>query len=143
MKKWLFFLAGAVIGFILAIVLGVMINSCQNSTPANQGIVQTLKQGNNIDGMTLFDSPGEIFDESTFEVFQVLAKDGALVQGGSEYYATGQIFLLLNQENKYYYDGEIVRVPQGKVVRQIGVYQYITNMGSQKTVPIIMIMNKK
>lgn len=50
--------------------------------------------------------------------------------------------LIVNRERKYYYDDEIVKVPKGKVVRQVGIYQYPTQNDMMKTVPIIMIMDK-
>jgi hypothetical protein len=43
---------------------------------------------------------------------------------------------------KYYYDDEKIETPKGKVVRQIGIYQYPTKNDFVKTVPIIEIMDE-
>jgi hypothetical protein len=47
----------------------------------------------------------------------------------------------MNNEGKYYYDDQMVKVPEGKVLRQVGVYQYPTRQDIVKTVPVIMIMD--
>ncbi|MBQ3990668.1 MAG: hypothetical protein II630_07470 [Bacteroidales bacterium] len=52
------------------------------------------------------------------------------------------VYLLTNKDGKYYYDDEVVRVPEGKVARQVGIYRYQTESKFEKTVPIIQIMSK-
>ena len=52
------------------------------------------------------------------------------------------LYLLRNNDGKYYYDDEIVGVPSGKVVRQTGIYKYQTKSEDYKTVPIIEIVDK-
>ncbi len=54
----------------------------------------------------------------------------------------GVTCLLFNEDGKYYYDEEIVKVPQGKVARQIGVFQYESRAEMEKTVPVVEIMDK-
>ena len=54
----------------------------------------------------------------------------------------GAVYLLVNEDGKYYYDDEIIEVPDGKVVRQVGIYKYSTKNDFEKTVPIVQIMNK-
>ena len=95
------------------------------------------------DGVTMFDEPGEIFSETSFRVFQVLEKGAALVSGNTKYETYGGITcLLINREGKLYYDEEVIKVSQGKVARQMGIYQYKNRDDMIKTVPIIMIMDK-
>lgn len=55
---------------------------------------------------------------------------------------TGAVYLLTNEDGKYYYDDEVVRVPEGKVARQVGIYRYQTESKFEKAVPIIQIMSK-
>ncbi len=50
--------------------------------------------------------------------------------------------LLINDEGKYYYDDQIIEIPKGKCLRQIGVYKYMTKAEFEKTVPIAKIMDK-
>ena len=52
---------------------------------------------------------------------------------------TGPIVLLID-DDKYYYDDEIIDVPQGMRAMHVGVFQYQTNQGTDKTVPVIRIM---
>ena len=41
-----------------------------------------------------------------------------------------------------YYDDQMIEVPKGKCMRQIGVYEYQTKSENWKTVPIVQLMNK-
>lgn len=130
MKKWLIFGSGVLTGIALTFVIAF--------------IFSAVRSGNN-DGTTWFETPGDVIEVRSFKVFQVIAEDAALVQGATheEYdIYSGAVYLLTNEEGKYYYDDEVVRVPNGKVARQIGIYQYQTKSDFGKTVPIIQIMNK-
>jgi hypothetical protein len=70
-------------------------------------------------------------------IFQTIKPNIALAEFGN--YPDKTIVLLINYEGKYYYDGEKIPVPANKCARQIGIYQYETNMGLQKTVPVVEI----
>jgi hypothetical protein len=96
------------------------------------------------DNVTYFNEPGEIFEETKFYVFQVVAKNAALVTAmTSELDLFGTTFAIYNREGEYYYDNEIITVPKGKVARQMGIYQYRGNDGIIKTVPVIEIVDNK
>lgn len=147
MKKWVVYVLGVITGFVLAIIVGFVVNSSQ-SKESNSNVIgtetTTTTEEESDDGVKMFDEPGEIINEKSYQVFQVIAENAALVRGkdkGHRLY-TGPIYLLINHDGKYYYDEEKVDVPQGKVVRQVGIYQYETRNEFLKTVPIIMIMNK-
>ena len=132
MKKWLIFGGGVLTGIVLTFVFAF--------------IFSASRTGGN-DGTTWFEQPGDVIDIDAFEVFQVLGEDAALVHGKSREYSsmevfTGAVYLLTNEDGKYYYDDEVVRVPNDKVVRLVGIYQYQTKSDFGKTVPIIQIMNK-
>ncbi|MCH5310522.1 MAG: hypothetical protein J1E57_00950 [Prevotella sp.] len=122
MKKYLVFGGGVITGFVLAFIFAIVVSQCSSSN-----------------GVTLFDAPGEIVNEKSFEVFQVLDENAALTHGEKGY---GAVYLLTNSTGKYYYDDEVIIVPDGKVVRQIGIYQYETKNNFGKTVPIVEIMDK-
>lgn len=127
-NKWLIFSSGIIIGILLTFC-GFFIAS------------KTLSKD---DGITWFDKPGKVIEVKAFEVFQVIYDDAALVHG-QKYedmdIFSGTVYLLTNENGKLYYDDEIVKVPAGKKVRQVGVFQYQTRM-SNKTVPIIQIMSE-
>ncbi|MBR4306492.1 MAG: hypothetical protein IKT83_00635 [Bacteroidaceae bacterium] len=119
MKKWLIFIGGVLTGVILTLLFSFILSR-------------------NHDQTTWFESPQDMIESETFRVFQVLGKNAALVD---DIYP-GTVYLLTNNEGKYYYDNEFVQVDSDKVVRQIGIYQYKTKEKMYKTVPIIQIMDK-
>ena len=127
MKKWLVFFGGVVTGVLLTILFAFMISG-QREAPAEE-----------YGGITMFEQPGDIINETGFEVFQALEQGVALAKGKKEWLT---VYMLVNDEGKYYYDDEKVKVPSGKVVRQIGIYQYETNKGRIKTVPVVKFMEK-
>jgi hypothetical protein len=130
MKKWLIFGGGVVTGVVLSFLIAFLISASSS---------------NSYDGTTWFEKPGDVIEVKSFKVFQVLDKDAALVNGATheEYdIYSGAVYLLTNKDGKYYYDDEVINVPEGKVARQIGIYQYQTKSEFEKTVPIIQIMDK-
>ena len=137
MNKWLIFIAGIFVGVILT---GFYNNIKLTSKSPESENSETV---NEQDGVKMFDEPGEIFNETSFKVFQVIADNAALVRCNSKYdLYTGTVCLLINKEGKLYYDDEIIKCPKNMVVRQMGIYQYPTKNDMIKTVPIIMIMGK-
>lgn len=106
------------------------------------GKAMSAGQGTSDDGITMFEQPGDIIPTKKFEVLQVVP-NGALAHSEETEFGvstfTGPIVLLLSEGQNTYYDGEVITVPKGKTVRQIGSYQYETRMG-YKTVPIVQVM---
>ena len=131
MSKTLSFFLGIITGVILTIITLFII---AKST--------SVGQGSSNDGITMFEQPGDIIPAKKFEVIQVVP-NGALAtseetrHGISMY--TGPVVLFLSDGQNTYYDDEVITVPKGKVVRQIGSYQYETRMG-YKTVPIVKVI---
>lgn len=126
MKKWLIFLGGVVTG-VLILFAFVFAYSWMGVSAVEDN------------GVTMFEKPGDVINETGFEVFQALEQGAALAKGKKELMT---VYMLVNDEGKYYYDDEKVNVPSGKVARQIGIYQYETNSGRPKTVPIVKFMDK-
>lgn len=140
MKQWVVFLGGVVTGAILTFVVLSIIANAQNGR--SDSIVEEAKSDNNI---TMFDEPGDIVEDTNFKVFQVIADDAALVTAKQDKYDDiylGKVYLVVNNDGKYYYDDEILKVKEGKVFRQVGIYRYPTRNEDVKTVPIIMLMDK-
>lgn len=87
------------------------------------------------------------------KVFQVIAPNAAL--GHIKYYSDkkrygGEIYrdydiaddvvtLLVNYDDKPYYDDQKIEIPNNKCARQIGTYQYTTKMDIGTTVPAVII----
>lgn len=126
MNKWLFFAGGVVSGIIITFLF-----------------IYIIAQTKSANDVTMFEKPGDIIEETSFKVFQVLDDNAALVHGGDGYESIlGTVYLLIEREGKYYYDEEVIKVPEGKKVRQVGVYRYKTQSEFEKTVPIIQILDK-
>ena len=95
-------------------------------------------------GITLFEEEGEIISENSFEVFQVVEDGNALASEvkGKFDIPTNLVVLFLCEDGKSYYDDQMIEIPAGKCVRQIGTYRYPTQDEIVKTVPIVAIRDK-
>lgn len=126
MKNFVIFIAGIVTGAILMIFISLII---------------TGNSSNN--GITLFENEGKCVSENSFKILQVLDSGHALAnemkKGYSTSLPTGLVVLFLCEENKSFYDDQVIEIPSGKCAKQIGVYKYITQNGMEKTVPIVNI----
>ncbi|MBO4531503.1 MAG: hypothetical protein IKT00_07595 [Prevotella sp.] len=144
MNKWLFFIGGILTGIVLAVVFSLLINSKEQPKPeGNTPTPSEKKTTQTPEGVTFFDGPGVIMDAKSYKVIQVVFDNGALVREPGEYgLYVGKVSLLVDGMEKYFYDDEIVNVPEDKVVRQVGIYRYRTKDKTVKTVPIIKIMDK-
>ena len=133
MNKWLVYVGGIITGIVLMFVFLFFVGKSYNNK-----------------GITWFDKPGDTMEIKSFKVFQVIDKDAALVYGSSQIDISGSsfnmyngaVYLLVNEDGKYYYDDEIIEVPDGKVARQVGIYKYSTKNDFEKTVPIVQITSK-
>lgn len=128
MKKWMIFGGGVITGIVLTFLFLFIFAKARSGS----------------DDVKWFEKPGDIIESPSFEVFQVIDESAALVHGKGDSYSfhTGAVYVLTNDEGKLYYDDEIVKVPEGKVARQVGIFKYRTPADFEKTVPIIKIMNK-
>lgn len=132
MKKWLIFLLGFLAGIAFTIVVALIAAGGSSSS---------------IEGATFFEEPGECLSTNQFEVMQVVGDNCALAfeQEYDNYFGYTNTFvlvLLTNDNGECYYDKQIVKVPKGKCMRQIGVYKYQTKSETWKTVPIVKLMDK-
>lgn len=156
MKNWLIFLGGIVTGVVLVSVI-VFFYKYDSLSFSDEEIEEKTVVKNNAKQDDYLSTilgevnakPGKIINETSFKVFEVSGYS-ALVYGKSEgggYYGT--IYLLVMDKNELllgkaseFYDDQIVKVPNGKVVRMFGTYNYTTRDGRFKTVPRIMIVDK-
>ena len=131
MKKGLVFFLGMITGCVLTIAALVYVAKVYNV--------------DDNPGLELFEQPAGTINSSSFRVLQVLPNGNALANSENpdwrESY-TGPVVLLLADENSHYYDEQTVKVPKGKSASQVGTYQYQTNGGMHKTVPVVQIMSK-
>ena len=135
MKKWVVFLLGMIAGGVLTFVMMLVLAIGANTNANNNGI-------------TLFDQPGECLNAKAFEVMQVVDNNHALAHEVEwdelleDYMQTGLLVLVTNDNGEYYYDDQIIEVPQGMCMRQVGIYRYQTRMDMEKIVPIVKLMSK-
>lgn len=131
MKNALIFIAGFLTGIVTLTVIGYAMNSSSSPEENNQNF-------------TLFETPGDCISTNDFEIFQVLDSNHALAHELDEMLdiSTDLVVLFRNEASNTFYDEQRIKVPNGKCVRQIGVYRYETTSGSYKTVPIVDIMKK-
>lgn len=84
-----------------------------------------------------FDEPGEVMTDKSYKVDRVLDDGSAIARGKSEYGSTYfGLEVLLQEENANYYNDQIVKAPNGKCFRQVGIYK---SWG--KTIPIVKLMD--
>lgn len=132
MKKGLCFLLGLISGIVVCFVVFMIIGLANQN---NGGLY----------GATYFNETSKEVNATSFEVFQVIQENAALVHSKtsprSSYY-DGPLYLMVNNIGHFYYDEEIIGVPEECVVLQTGIYKYEAKSGIIKTVPIIGIYNK-
>ena len=120
-------------GIVFTFVVALAISSHSNAT-------------NN--GMTFFEQPGECLSRNPFKVIQVIDNRYALAHGmifnplSVQWEATSLVVLITNDSGEYYYDNQIIQVPVGQCMRQVGIYKYQSKAEIEKTVPIVKLMNE-
>jgi hypothetical protein len=129
MRSILSFIAGLVVGASLIIAIGY-ITSNQTAEPDN--------------GITLFENEGErIGSESRYEVFQVVDGGALAIEISDEIWMPTELAdLFLDESGNGFYDNQVITVPKGQCLRQLGLYRYITKDNIPKTVPVVAIRNK-
>lgn len=136
MKKIWVYLLGVLTGIVITVIVLAIIGVAMN-VKNDPGTRMT-------NGMSFFDTPGDIVESSSVKVFQALGDGAALAhcKGKEKYDWYGDpIVLLYNEDGNPYYDDQIINVPNGKSFRQVGIYRYSSRMGD-KTVPIVMLLDK-
>lgn len=123
------FVLGGVLGFILCFGLLFILSLFISDTTKGK--------------ITMFNEPGDCVSSEPFKVLWVDSDGNALARGKSDggrdsYF--GITVLFLAQEGMSFYDEQIIKVPDGKCVRQLGTYRYITDpLDDVKTVPAVVI----
>lgn len=129
MKSFLSFIAGLVVGAGLIIAIGY-ISGNQAAEPDN--------------GITIFENEGErIGTESRYKVIQVVDGGALAIEIYDELWMPTELAVLfLDESGNGFYDNQVITVPKGKCIRQLGLYRYINKDNISKTVPVVAIRNK-
>ena len=93
--------------------------------------------------LTLFNAPGQKIPGRQFEVNEVLADGSAIAEydyiGASDHDTSlmGLSVFFPAKEAVHYYDNQVIKIPSGKKLRQIGSYKYYS-----ETIPVVDIFDK-
>ena len=92
-----------------------------------------------LSGITLFPKKkeGETITKEQLRIFQVLKPNIALVKSGT--FPNEMLMLLIGDDDDLYYDNQKINIPNGKVAKQVGIYQYSTKSGELRTIPAVKI----
>ena len=126
-KTILIYLSGLFTGIVLSVAF-VFITLWQTASSQYDKIV-------------IFDKPQQELKEKVFDVFQVLPNGNALANSEPRIDSPSIVALFLANEKMPFYDAQRITVPSGKRIVQIGIYQYYTDKGIEKTVPVLEIRN--
>lgn len=126
-KTILIYLSGLFTGIVLSVAF-VFITLWQTASSQYDKIV-------------IFDKPQQELKEKVFDVFQVLPNGNALANSEPRIDSPSIVALFLANEKMPFYDAQRITVPSGKRIVQIGIYEYYTDKGIEKTVPVLEIRN--
>lgn len=133
MKKGLVFISGFLLGVICTLPALFFIGKAASSA------VNPETGFSYHSGVTLSDRPIVFTESFDFEVIQVVDKgalslcrsrDGNPELGICPSYLGATVFIVDDVRNMFY-DGQIVKVSEGKKAYQIGIYQYMTKTVKQ------------
>lgn len=129
MKSILYFIAGLVVGAGLVIAIGYSSGN------------ETAKPDN---GITIFENEGEsIGTESRYKVIQVVDGGALAIEIYDEIWMPTELAVLFwDEHGNGFYDNQVITVPKGKCLRQLGLYRYINKDNMPKTIPVVAIRNK-
>lgn len=129
MKNLLIYILGIFTGLVIIFFIGL---NGSNKT--------AIDNPYNLKGLVMLEDEGECITNKSLKVFQTINTNKALVEpitNGN--INNNDLFLLVNNNNKIYYDGEIIKIPSKKCAKQIGVFSYETKSEDWKTVPVVII----
>ena len=136
MKKLIVFLLGFIAGVAFSFASLIIIGKFK--TDSNQN-----------DGMTFFEQSKDFYTiGGHFVVLQTVKENYALAYEtvynpfSYTWNETGVIVLITNDDGEYYYDNLRLAVPDGKCMKQVGIYNYNNKNNEPKTVPIVKKTDK-
>lgn len=136
MKKIWVYLLGVLSGIVVTVLFLVVVAAVMNA--------KNDPGKNRTNGMTFFEEPGDVVESSSVKVFQALGDGAALAEckGDGSMIFMGPNVLLYNEDGMPYYDEQIVKATGGKCFRQVGIYRYPARNGTDRTVPIVMLLDR-
>lgn len=142
MKHWIYFAIGVVVGFCLCLAFGFISLFLFGLT--DDYSQEQIREPKKLYELSLFEQPGDCISSKDFKVTKVDEQGNAFARERDNdryesYY--GMTVLFLAEEGKAYYDEQIIKIPKGKCVKQLGIYKYKLSEYSsdQKTIPAVAI----
>ena len=125
MKSFFIFIAGMIT--MLVIVFGIY-----NNLYMDEG---------HIPGLTYLSEQqtGDVFNYKNIVVLQAHSQNTALVWPKDKY---EPVMFLIGNETDAFYDRQIINVPNGYKLVQVGTYRYTNREKIEKTVPAVAILKK-
>lgn len=144
MKRWIYFALGVVVGFFLCIAFGYVCLFLFDDMDDYSPKTEQKQEPKKLYELILFDQPGDCISFKDFKVTNVDEQGNAFArERDNDRYESyfGMTVLFLAEEGKSYYDEQIIRIPKGKCVKQLGIYKYKLSEYSkdQKTIPAVAI----
>lgn len=157
MKSFFSFLAGIVIGVLLC-------HFTENRVPANTNDPTAESIKKIIDSeleyldkyieesistpkpeVTLFEQPGECVSTSSFVVQRIIDDCYALanIKMDSNYNSNEPYdleIIIMSDKKDTFYDGQVIKAPKGKCLRQVGIFKMKEYGNNYTTLPIVKIM---
>ena len=137
--NWISFVAGIVAGIILMIGIGYFLST--RPLPGNKGV-------NGLPGLTMLNEgeKGSEINSKNIKVMQTLTPNTALTETSEDLKHTsdmvlynGPVVLYIAPENERLYDDQVITIPDGKKLVQVGTYRYETKKGDMRTVAAVEI----
>jgi len=124
------FFGGFIVGVVTTILALFIIYAISESS-------DTLAPNDTLVGLTMLPEKGECIIRNEVEIFQTIKSNMALAKSGK--FPNEILVLLVNYGGEFYYDSKKIKIPAKKCARPIGIYQYETKNGIQRTVPVVII----
>lgn len=122
------FVTGVVLTFVVSFIV-VVLSHESSSSSSETNVIE------------MYDVPTQEIDLRTFEVMQVLS-DGSALAMSEDSDGFGTIVLFAADEGDSYYDQQRITVPSGQVLKQVGVYRYVSRQDVEKTVPVVQVFEE-
>lgn len=140
MKKFLIFL----IGFVVGIFTCLFVVTCSSLLLGFDD--EDLVAENKGPKITIFDEPRECISTKPFQVSEVWENGYAIAveQSGAGSFYGGQKVLFVSDIDDAFYDKQIITIPKGMCVKQIGICRYNEKytINDLKTIPVVKLLEE-
>ena len=123
------FFGGFITGVLTTVLVLVLIYAVGRESD------RTFLPGHILPGLTMLPEKGECIVSGEIEIFQAIRPNVALARQLSD----RTLFLLIGNENDFFYDRQRMVIPANKCARKVGVYRYELVRGGTRTVPAVVI----